>query len=205
VHVKGLVCVLDCVRALHLNQFHGVALDSEVEGILNPNIADPVFVGFASLHGEQRLILAVALGRFAIDEDTVWPTKGATTIQEFLERGVTLSVPVANKDGVVIFRISIRDRNEQTAVHAQATEGTSYPMHVGGGVVDVASNLVLDLEVIGVVRPRLNRAHGSKHSILPRVLPILDAAPAKPNQTLALMVHNIQRLFEFFFLAFLGS
>ena len=183
-HIKGLVRVLDCVRALHLNQFHGMALYSEVKRILKPNVANPVFVGFASPHGEQGLILAVSLCRFAIDKDTVRPTQGATTIQEFPKRGMTLGVPVADEDGVVFLRISIRDRNEQAAVHAQATEGTCCPMHGGGGIVDVASNLVLDLEVIGVVRPRLNRAHGSKHSILPRVLPMLNAAPAKPNQNI---------------------
>ncbi len=94
---------------------------------------------------------------------------------------MTLGVPVTNENSVVILGISIWDRNEQPAVNTEATEGTTRPVHGSGGIVDVASNLVLHLEVIGVVSPRGNGAHGSKHSILPRVLPMLDATPAKPN------------------------
>ncbi len=77
--VKGFVCILDSVGTLHLNQLHGVTLDSEVEGCLKSNITDSVLVGLTRLHGEQGLILAITLGGFSIDEDTVWPTKGATT------------------------------------------------------------------------------------------------------------------------------
>lgn len=172
-----MVCVLDCVGAFHLHQLHVVALDSEVEGILKPNIADPVFVGFPRLHEEQWFILAVAFSRFAIDEDTIRPAKGATSIQEFPEGGVALGVPVADENCVVVLRIRIRDRNEQAAVHAKATEATSCPVHGGGRIVNVASNLVLDLEVICVVCPRGNRAHSSKRSVLPGVLPMLNAAP----------------------------
>ena len=90
---------------------------------------------------------------------------------------MTLAVPVTNEYSVVILRVGIWDGNEQPAVHAEAAKATSCTMHGSCGIVDVAPNLVLNLEVICVVRARGNGAHGSQHSILPRVLPMLDAMP----------------------------
>jgi hypothetical protein len=89
-----------------------MALDPEIESILEPSIADSVLVCLSGLHCEERLILAISLGVLAIDEDTIRPCKSATAIQELLESSVALRVPVIENDSVIILGISIRDRDE---------------------------------------------------------------------------------------------
>jgi hypothetical protein len=89
-----------------------MALDPEIESILDPSIADPVLVSFSRLHCEERLILAISLGVFAIDKDTSRPCKRAAVIQVFPESGMTAGIPVIKYDGVVILGISIRYRDE---------------------------------------------------------------------------------------------
>lgn len=182
-HVEGLVGVLEGVRALHLNQSHVVALDPEVESILKPHITDPVLVGLSGLHGEKGLVLTVSLSRFSIDEDAIGPAEGSSAVQELPKSGVALGVPITDEHGVVVLGIGIGNRNEQAAVDPKATKGACCSMHGGGGIVDVASYLILDLETIGVVLAWENRAVGSKHSILPGVLPVLDSRPARTIQT----------------------
>ena len=90
-----------------------MALESKVERCLESHVANSILVGLSRLHGEQWLIGSVPLRNLAIDEDTVGPSNGAATaIQDLPKSGVALGIPVTNKDSVVIFRVSVRDRNE---------------------------------------------------------------------------------------------
>ena len=89
-----------------------MALESEVERCFQSHIANSIFVSLSRLHGEEWLVGSVALGSLAVDEDTGGSSDGEATIQGLLKSGVGLGVPVTNKDSVVIFRVSIRDRNE---------------------------------------------------------------------------------------------
>lgn len=84
-----------------------------------------------------------------------------------------------NNNSEVILRSIIRDRNEQTTVDMKATKCTICFVNRCAWVVKKAPNLVLDLKMISVVSSRGNWAVGSKHTLLPRILPLLDAAPAK--------------------------
>lgn len=163
--------------SLHLHQLHLVVLDPEVQGALKPNVADSVLISLSGLHCEERVVSAVGLAGSAVDEDAVGPAQRATAIQEFLEDTVALGVPVTDKNGVVILGVCVRDRDEQTAVDAEATEATSSSVHADAWVVEVAADLILDLEVIGLVFAREDGAHGSGSSVLPRVFPLLDAVP----------------------------
>jgi hypothetical protein len=176
--IEWLVHVLDHMGSLHLHKLHCMALDPEIKSIFEPSIADSVLVCLSGFHGEERLIIAVSLGVFAIDENTIRPGKRAAAVQVLPEGGVTAGIPIIENDGIVILRIYIRDRDEQAAVDAKAAKATSCAMHACGWIVDVATNLVLNLEVIGVVGSWGDWAVGPKHSILPGVLPLLDTAPA---------------------------
>ncbi|PON45956.1 hypothetical protein TorRG33x02_327410 [Trema orientale] len=168
-----------------------MSLDPKVEGIFKPHIADPVLVGLSWLHGEEGLVLAVPLDRFSIDEHAIGPAKGSSAVQKLLKSVVALGVPITDEDGVIIFGVGIGNRNEQAAVDSKATEASCCSMHGSGGIVDVASYLILDLEAIGIVLAWGNRAVGSKHSILPGVLPVLDSHPARALGSDSLLLPSI--------------
>ncbi|KAF7826837.1 hypothetical protein G2W53_018001 [Senna tora] len=57
-----------------------------------------VFDGLPCLHGVDNLILAIAFYVFAIDEDTIRPAERSATVQQLLESGVGLGVPVTHKN-----------------------------------------------------------------------------------------------------------
>jgi len=68
VNIEGVVDVLNGVGAFHLNQFHLVVLEAEVDGVFETHVAKTVLVGLTGKHGEEGLISAVTLGVLAIDE-----------------------------------------------------------------------------------------------------------------------------------------
>jgi len=178
--IQGIIYILHGVRTLHLDEFQGVALESKVDGGPHSNIADSVSVGLARFHGKKGLgSLVTNLSRLAIDLDAIGPANGASTIQEFLQALVTLVVPIAQEDKVLIYRIVKGNRNKISTVDLKATNGTRCLVQSCGGEVVEASNLVLDLEMIGEVLTRQDGAHGTEGAILPGVLPLLHTIPGK--------------------------
>lgn len=67
-------------------------------------------------------------------------------------------------------------------MHVQGTKAAGGPLHSGGGEVCVASNLILRLELVGVVSTGRDGAASSQDAILPRVLPLLDAVPCQEER-----------------------
>jgi len=154
-----------------------VALDSEVEGVLEPHIADSVFVGLAGLHGVSGLKATV----LTVDVDPTGPAKAASTVQELLESLVGLAEPVTDEDPELVSGVSIGHWDQQAAVDSQTTEASDGALHADGGVVEVATDLVLNLEVVGVVGARLDGALGAWGTILPGVFPVLDTIPGEED------------------------
>jgi len=64
---------------------------------------------------------------------------------------VALGVPVVDEDGAVVFGVSVWDWDEETAVDTEATETTGEAVESGGWVVEVATDLVLRLEMVSEV------------------------------------------------------
>jgi hypothetical protein len=71
---------------------------------------------------------------------------------------VTLAIPVTNDNPVLILGISIRNRDQQTTEDSKTTETTCGSLKTGGRVVKVTSDLILHLEVIGIVSSRKDGA-----------------------------------------------
>ena len=129
--VERVVVVLENVRSFHLNKLHLVSLDPEVKSGFEPNVTDSVLVSLSWLHGEEWHVWSSDFTGFSVDENTVGGSKGATTVEEGLESGVALGVPVVDEDGVVIFGVSVRDGDEETAVDTEATETTGETVESG--------------------------------------------------------------------------
>ncbi|KAK3003345.1 hypothetical protein RJ639_019862 [Escallonia herrerae] len=182
VDVQGVVHILHGVGTLDLDELHSVALDPEVEGGPHSNITNPVPVGLAGLHGEEGLVNLSDLAVLAVDENAVGPADGAAGFEQLLEGLVALGVPVANHNGVVVSGIGEWNWYEKPAVDAEATKGTGGLVYRGGGIVEIAADLVLDLEVVGVVGTGKDGAHGSEGTILPAVLAVLDAVPGEEER-----------------------
>ncbi|RDX75011.1 hypothetical protein CR513_45161, partial [Mucuna pruriens] len=166
--------------ALHLNELHVVALDSEIESVLEPDVTDSVFVSLAGLHGVDGLKPTV----FAVDVNAIGPADAATTVQEVLQGGVALGEPVADDGPVLVSWVSVRDWDQQAAEDSKTAEATDGAVHASAGVIEVASDLILDLEVIGVVSAWLNGAVSSQCAVLPRVFPVLDTTPCEQKRLL---------------------
>jgi len=97
---------------------------------------------------------------------------------------VALGVPVVDEDGAVVFGVSVWDWDEETAVDTEATETTGEAVESGGWVVEVATDLVLRLEMVSVVGAGHDRTHSSWSPILPTVLPVLDPIPKTQKQNI---------------------
>ncbi|KAF7826860.1 hypothetical protein G2W53_018024 [Senna tora] len=98
VDIKRIVVILDGVRFFHFYKLLWMVLESDVDGIHNSNIAKSILVGLPFLHGVDNLILAITFCVFAIDEDTIGPAERSVTVQQLLESGVGLGVPVTHKN-----------------------------------------------------------------------------------------------------------
>lgn len=177
-NIKGIISVLDNMGAFHLHKLHGMLLNPEVECSLEPNITHPELVGLVMLEHKQGLVGSISLGILAIDDNTMGFLGVAAAVQDLSQVDVTLLEPVTDEDSEVVFWVGVRNRNQQTAVDPKATEATRGLVHASAGVVDVTSDLVLNLELVGVVLPWWNRAVGARNSILPRVLPLLYTSPS---------------------------
>jgi len=161
-----------------------VILNPKVKRCLETHVTDPNPVGLSRFQGKERCIGSIAFPGLSVDENTIWTAKSTTAVKEFLQLGVALGVPVTDQDGVVIFWVSIRDRDEETAVHTETTESTSGTVHRGAGVVEIASDLILRLEMVSVVGAGHDRTHSSWSPILPTVLPVLDPIPKTQKQNI---------------------
>ena len=111
VDVEGVIGVLNNVGAFGLNELHGVALDPEVEGFLEPNVADSVLIGLSGLHGVEGLEPAV----LAVDVDPTGPANAASAVQCLFQGSVALAEPVTDEHPVLIGGISIGHWDQQTA------------------------------------------------------------------------------------------
>ena len=179
VDVERVVAVLHGVGAFHLNEFHLVVLEAEVDGVFQTHVAETVLVGLAGEHREEGLISAVALGVLAVDEEGLGAAQGAAAVEELGEGGVALGVPVTSQHGVVVLGVGVGHRDEQAAVDTEAAEAAGCAVHAEAGVIEVASDLILDLEMVGEVGAWLNGAVGAGYAVLPGVLPLLDSGPVE--------------------------
>uniref|UniRef100_A0A7N0VM46 Uncharacterized protein n=1 Tax=Kalanchoe fedtschenkoi TaxID=63787 RepID=A0A7N0VM46_KALFE len=176
--VEGLIHVLNHMRPFHLHQQHPMALNPEVERVPEADIAEPVLICLTRFHGEQRLLSGVPdFARLAVDQHPNRSPEGSATVKLLLELSMALCIPVPCKDRVVVLRVSVWHRNEQTAVDTQATIPASRLLESNAGIVEIAPDLILHLKMVREVLARRNRAHGPRGSILPRVLPLLDSIP----------------------------
>lgn len=58
----------------------------------------------------------------------------------------------------------------------------------GGGEVEEAADLILDLEAVGEVGAGLDGAHGAGGAVLPRILALLDAVPGEEERLIQIVV-----------------
>lgn len=86
-------------------------------------------------------------------------------------------VPVSDQDGEVSSWLRERNRDQWPAKDPDAAEAAGCLVERQGWKVEEAANLIFHLENVSEVLPRRDRASGSIHSILVRVLPHLDPVP----------------------------
>jgi len=103
---------------------------------------------------------------------------------------VTLGVPITCQHGVVILGVGVGHWDEQTAVDAEAPEAAGCAVHAEAWVIEIASDLILDLEFIGEIGAWLNGAVGACYAVLPGVLPLLNSSPME-KEWLVKVVENI--------------
>ena len=108
-----------------------MSLDPEIKSGLESNVTDSVLVSLSWLHGEEWLVLSSDFAGLTVDENAVRGAKSTATVEEVLESGVALGVPVVDEDGVVVFGVSVRDGDEETAVDTEATETTGETVESG--------------------------------------------------------------------------
>ena len=176
VHVQRVVAVLHGVRALHLHELEAVALDAHVERRLDPHVADAEPVHLAGLHGVHGWVGRVLLV-LAIDDETRRPADALAGVEVLRQHGVVLGVPVADENRVVTGRLVEGHRDEQPAVHGDDPVAAGRALHAHAGEVEEGPDLVLGLPFVRPVCARLDRAIRPRHSVHPRVLPLLDPVP----------------------------
>ena len=103
---------------------------------------------------------------------------------------MTLGVPVTGQHGVVVLGVSIGHWDEQAAVDTEATEAAGCAVHAEAGVIEIASDLILDLVMVGEVGAWKNGAVGACYAVLPGVLPLLNSSPVE-KEGLVEVVENI--------------
>ncbi|WVZ68407.1 hypothetical protein U9M48_017349 [Paspalum notatum var. saurae] len=173
VHVQRVVVVLHGVGALHLHQLQVVALDAHVERRLDADVADAEAVRLAGLHvvhGRAGRVLLV----LAVDDEPGGAADPFAGVQVLGQHGVVLGVPVADEHGEVVGGVIEGDGDQVTAVHGDDAVPARRALHADAGVVEEAADLVLGLPVVRPVGVGLDGAHGARHAVLPRVLPLLD-------------------------------
>jgi hypothetical protein len=91
---------------------------------------------------------------------------------------VVLVVPVADEDGDVAVGAGEGHGDDVAVVDDDAAEAAGGALQAGGGEVEEAADLVLDLELVRPVPAGRDGAVGAEHPVLPAVLPVLDPVPA---------------------------
>jgi hypothetical protein len=99
---------------------------------------------------------------------------------------VAPGVPVPDEQGDVAVRIIERDRHHGAVVDSDGAEPASSALQAEGWEVEEASNLVLELELVGPVPARRNWAVGAGNAILPGVHSHLDAIPISQKELMKL-------------------
>lgn len=150
---------LESVGPLDLNDGHLVALDAEVEGILQPHIADPEPVSLALLYIESSSTSE------PVDENSIWGRKSVTIVKDLLQIRVVRSVPISDKNSVVPSRVRERNWDSRPAEDPDPSKSTSSFLEAKRGEVVEATNLVLDLQDVCEVLSWGNWACCSPYSI----------------------------------------
>lgn len=86
-------------------------------------------------------------------------------------------IPISDEDSEISGRFGKGHRNQRPTVNSDSAVSTGCLMEVRGRKVEVASDLILHLQGIGVVLTRWDRTRSSEDSILIRVLPQLHPVP----------------------------
>jgi hypothetical protein len=109
---------------------------------------------------------------------------------------VAPGVPVPDEQGDVAVRIIERDRHHGAVVDSDGAIPASSALQTEGWEVEEAANLVLELELVGPVPARRNRAVSAGNAILPGVHSHLDAVPIlqKELMKLAPMLLQFEKL-----------
>ncbi|KAG6388164.1 hypothetical protein SASPL_153363 [Salvia splendens] len=118
---------------------------------------------------------------FSVDDDAVGSSEAAAGVEELEEVGEGLGVPVADEGNVLGLGEGIRDGDELAAVDGDRAVAARGAVEGGGGVVVVAADLVLNLELVGHVGAGRDGAVGAGEALLPRVLALLDAVPREED------------------------
>lgn len=86
-------------------------------------------------------------------------------------------VPVADEEGVIGGGLRERDRNEGAAEDSYTSKSTGGFVECKRGKIEVTSDLILHLKPVGEVLARRDWACCSVHSVLVRILPLLNSIP----------------------------
>jgi hypothetical protein len=173
VDVEGVVHVLHGVRPLHLHQPEAVSLDPDVDGGPEPDVGDAEQVRPAAGADERRRRLD------AVDEQAVGRRQGAAGVEALPELPVSGLVPVPDEEREVPRGRRVRDGDGGALVDVERAEPPGGAVEREGGEVGEGADLVLGLELVGVVGAGGDGAVGPRHAVLPRVLALLDAVPGE--------------------------
>nr|GMD68801.1 hypothetical protein ACMD2_04951 [Ipomoea batatas] len=187
--IKGIVIILHGMRALHFHQNHIMTLEPEINGGPHPHIANPEPVGLPSLKGRKWLHLVSNLAVLGVDHQPVRPGNGVAVVKGFLEVLVALVVPVAEEDIELIRGPIEGDGDEFTAVDSEGAVSAGRAVEVGAGEVEVGADLILHLIMIGIVCTGHDGTHGSRHPILPGILPLLNTVPMEQQRLIQFIKH----------------
>ena len=91
---------------------------------------------------------------------------------------MALGVPIPNEQGDVAVGLAKGDRHSGTVVDGDGAVPAGSSLEAERREVEETADLVLELELVGPVPSRRDRAVGSGDAILPRVHPHLDSVPA---------------------------
>ena len=98
---------------------------------------------------------------------------------------VASGIPIAHKNDYIPIRHIKWQRDNFPISNNKRTKTTRCSLKVERGEVKEATNLILNLELIGPVPPWSNGTVGSKNSILPRSTAHLYSRPKHQNRILA--------------------
>jgi hypothetical protein len=91
---------------------------------------------------------------------------------------VAVGVPIPNEQGDVTVGLAEGDWHSGAVVDGYGAIPAGSSLQAERGEVEETADLVLELELVGPVPSRWDRAVGARNAILPRVHPHLDSIPA---------------------------